>query len=354
MSTKNPILESVKRTMRSRDYGIRTIHSYLYWIHYYSRFHQNRHPEDMGKIEVIAFLDHLAADPNITPDTQSAALNAITFLYNKVINKPLKGLNFKLAIKPCQQPDVVSQEEMSAVLESLKETHRLIVEVMYGSGLRVSECVRLRVQDIDFEENTITVRKSDKGGKDRVTILSDNLKSKLIRQIDRAIDIQEKDNRNAIGPSLPDALSLKYPNAFRSPSWMFIFPSHTLCQHLDSDNWCRHHIHTSEIRKAVKRAATDARIDKPISCHTFRQSYATHLIQAGTDIRTVQQLLGHSDIKTTQIVSPSVLPTETLMHLCTSYTHEFSKRDIGTSSPLDRIKELSSAYGSANVCRAAH
>jgi integron integrase len=352
MNIKNPILESVKRTMRSRDYGIRTIDSYLYWIHYYSRFHQNRHPEDMGKIEVIAFLDHLAADPNITADTQSAALNAIIFLYNKVLNLPLKGFDFKLALKPCQQSDVVSQEEVSAVLESLKGMHRLIVEVMYGSGLRVSECVRLRVQDINFEQNTITVRKSNKGGKDRVTILSENLKSKLIRQIDRAIDIQEKDNRNAIGPSLPDALSLKHPNAFRSPSWMFIFPSRTLCQ--DNDNWCRHHIHTSEIRKAVKRAATDARIDKRISCHTFRQSYATHLVQAGTDIRTVQQLLGHSDIKTTQIVSPSVLPTETLMHLCTSYTHEISKHDVGTSSPLDRIKELSSAYGSANVCRAAH
>lgn len=353
MSDNNPILESVKRTMCSRGYSKRTIDSYLYWIHYYSRFHQNRHPEDMGKVEVIAFLDHLAADRNITANTQRAALSAITFLYKKIIGQPLKDLDFKLATKAYQQPDVLSQEETSAVLESLKGMHRLIVEVMYGSGLRVSECVRLRVQDINFDQNTITVR-NNKGDKDRVTILSENLKSKLIRQIDRAIDIQEKDNRNAIGPSLPDALDLKYPNAFRSPSWMFIFPSHTLSQHPNNDNWCRHHIHTSVIRKAVKRAATDARIDKPISCHTFRHSFATHLIQTGTDIRTVQELLGHSDIKTTQIVSPCVLPTETLMHLCTSYTHVISKHDAGTSSPLDRIKELSSAYGSANVCRAAH
>lgn len=353
MSDNNPILESVKRTMCSRDYNPHTIDSYLYWIQYYGRFHQNRHPEDMGKIEVMAFLDHLAADPNITADTQSAALNAITFLYNKVINQPLKGFDFKITAKPNQQSNVLSQEETSAVLESLKGVHRLVVEVICGSGLRLSECVGLRVQDINFDRNTITVRNS-KGDKDRVTILSEDLKSKLIRQIDHAIDIQEKDNLHAIGPSLPEALSLKHPNAFRSPGWMFVFPSNTLCQHPDNSNWCRHHIHASVIRNAVKRAATDARINKRISCHTFRQSFATHLIQTGTDIRTVQELLGHSDIKTTQIVSPSVLPTETLMHLCTSYTHINSKHEAANSSPLERIKELSSAYGSANVCRAAH
>lgn len=334
MSTKSPFLESIKRTMRLRGYSIRTIHSYLYWIRYYIRFHQHRHPKDMGKTEVVAFLDHLASDRNVTANTQRVSLNAIAFLYNKIMDQPLKDLGFKLATKPRHLPTVLSPEETATILESLNGIHRLIVEVMYGSGLRVSECLRLRVQDINFDQNAITVR-NGKGGKDRVTILSEKLKPKLVQQIDRALDIQEKDNTNAIGPSLPDALGRKYPSAFRSPSWMFIFPSHTLCQHPDNDNWCRHHIHTSVIRKAVKRAAVDAQIHKRISCHTFRHSFATHLLQTGTDIRTVQELLGHSDIKTTQI-----------------YTHIIGQHYAGTNSPLDRIRELSSTYGSANVRRA--
>ncbi|MEM7359879.1 MAG: integron integrase [Pseudomonadota bacterium] len=326
MSSKSPFLESVRRTMRLRGYSIRTEHSYLYWIKYYIRFHKWKHPKDMGNQEVIAFLDHLASDRNVTASTQRVALNAIAFLYNKVMDQPLRDLGFKLASKPRYLPTVLTPDEVLSVFEKLQGIHRLIVEVMYGSGLRVSECLGLRLQDIDFDQNSVTIR-NGKGGKDRVTLLSERLKPRLHEQIDIALALQEKDNLNGVGPSMPDALGRKYPNAFRSPSWAFIFPSTTLCQHPVNNKWCRHHLHTTVIRKALKRACPEAGIRKRVTCHTFRHSFATHLLQAGTDIRTVQELMGHTDVKTTQI-----------------YTHIIGQHYAGTSSPLDKIRESRPAY----------
>lgn len=321
MPRKSPFLESIRRTMRLRGYSIRTEQSYLYWIRYYIRFHRRKHPAELGKSDVIAFLEHLAADRHVTANTQRVALNALMFLYAKVLEQPIVGLEFRKATKPRYLPTVLSPQETVLVLQQLDGVHRLIVELMYGSGLRVSECLRLRVQDLDFARQALTVR-NGKGGKDRVTILSSKLESALQAQIHSALEIQLKDNRDGIGPSMPVALGRKYPSAYRSANWMFVFPSTTLSKHPVTQSWCRHHLHTSVIRKALKQAVRESKVRKRVTCHTFRHSFATHLLESGTDIRTVQELLGHTDIKTTQI-----------------YTHILGQHYAGTRSPLDRISE---------------
>lgn len=327
MSRKSPFIESIRRTMRLRGYAIKTEKSYLYWIRYYIRFHKMRHPQEMGKTEVIEFLDHLASDRNVTANTQRVALNAMAFLYSKILDQPLGNMGFKNASRPRHLPTVLTIEEVCLIIEQLQGTHQLIVEVMYGSGLRVSEALGLRIQDLNFEESSLTIRNS-KGGKDRVTLLSKKLRGQLEAQVEKALEIQKKDNDQGVGPSMPDALGRKYPNAFRSPSWMFLFPSVSLCHHPVNNKLCRHHLHHTVIRKALKRALSNTQIQKRVTCHTFRHSFATHLLQNGTDIRTVQELLGHTDVKTTQI-----------------YTHIVGQHYAGTSSPLDQIKEDRVAYG---------
>lgn len=312
--------------MRLRGYAIKTEKSYLYWIHYYIRFHKYNHPKDMGKVEVIKFLDHLASDRHVTPNTQRVALNALVFMYGKILDKPLGDMGFVNASKPRKLPVVLSIEETSDILSQLTGVHRLIVEIMYGSGLRVSEALGIRIQDLDFATNSLTIR-NGKGGKDRVTLLSEKLSPEIEEQIETVLTIQKEDNKNGIGPSMPDALGRKYPTAFRSPSWMFLFPSISICHHPVNNKLCRHHLHHTVIRKALKPATLAANVRKRVTCHTFRHSFATHLLQSGTDIRTVQELLGHSDVKTTQI-----------------YTHIVGQHYAGTNSPLDRIKETPASY----------
>lgn len=326
MSRKSPFIEAIRRTMRLRGYAIKTEKSYLYWIRYYIRFHKFKHPKDMGKPEVVAFLDHLASDRHVTPNTQRIALNSLAFMYVKILDQPFGHLGFINASKPRKLPVVLSVAETSSILMQLEGIHRLIVEVMYGSGLRVSEALGIRVQDLDFANNSLTIR-NGKGGKDRVTLLSEKLRPEIEAQIEVALETQQKDNLNGIGPSMPDGLGRKYPTAFRSPSWMFIFPSVSICQHPVNNKLCRHHLHHTVIRKALKPAVLSANVRKRVTCHTFRHSFATHLLQSGTDIRTVQELLGHSDIKTTQI-----------------YTHIVGQHYAGTNSPLDKIKEEAAPY----------
>ena len=204
--------------------------------------------------------------------------------------------------------------------------------------LRVSECLRLRIQDLDFHRNSLTVR-NGKGGKDRTTLLGEEIKPRLLEQMRHALAIQKEDNMDDLGPSMPDSLGRKYPHAYKTPGWMFIFPSISLSRHPVNNKCCRHHLHTSVIRKAVKRASLSAGITKRVTCHTFRHSFATHLLASGTDIRTVQELLGHSDVTTTQIIAPGLLPPATLAHPCASYTHILGQHYAGTLSPLDRMRQ---------------
>jgi len=326
MARKSPFLESVRNEMRLRGYSIRTEKTYLYWIRHFIISNRYAHPSELGPQEVKQFLSYLASERHVSPNTQKIALNALSFLYNKMLNQPLGNMRFKLANKQRYLPTVLSVSEVKSILENLHGVHHLIVSLMYGGGLRVSECLRLRVQDIDFQNMSLSIR-DGKGNKDRTTMLSQSVIPALKRQMEKARTVQANDNVNSIGPSLPGALGRKYPNAYRQYGWMFIFPSTTICNHPITNVVCRHHLHTTVIRKAIKRAKAHTNINKKVSCHTFRHSFATHLLEAGTDIRTVQELLGHNDVKTTQI-----------------YTHVLGQHYAGTCSPLDRISEQRASY----------
>lgn len=280
----------------------------------------------MNKNDVVKYLEYLANDRQVAMNTQRIALNSIAFLYNKYLDQPLGRFDFIKSARPRYLPTVLSPQETKSILTNLEGVHQLAVELMYGSGLRVSECLRVRVQDIDFESNSILIRNS-KGNKDRVTLLSGSIHARLRKQIDYVLELQATDNQEGLGPSMPHALGKKYRTAFRSPSWMFIFPSTTLSKHPVNGRWCRHHLHQTVIRKALKRALAKTDIRKRVTCHTFRHSVATHLLKNGTDIRTVQELLGHSDVKTTQI-----------------YTHIVGEHYAGTNSPLDLINEQRAIY----------
>ena len=317
---KSPFLERVRKEIRLRGYSIRTEKTYLFWIKRFILFHQKKHPAEMGAEHVKLFLSWMANEQNVSINTQKTALNALAFLYHKILKIELGELGFNQATRPRRLPVVLTPSEVSSILNQMEGRHKLIFSLLYGSGLRITECLRLRLQDICFERRALLVR-DGKGSKDRQTILSRNLFSELEAQMDKALKTQQEDNRQGLGPSLPFALDRKYPNAFRQPGWMYLFPSNNLCPHPLSGQICRHHLHDSAPRKALKQAVakTDIRF-KRVSCHTFRHSFATHLLEAGRDIRTVQELLGHSDVKTTQI-----------------YTHVIGEHYAGTSSPLDLL-----------------
>jgi len=274
----------------------------------------------MGAIEVRDFLSYLANKRFVAINTQKSALNALVFLYSKVLKVELGDLGFSYARRGRRIPIVLSTAEVAAILNNLTGRDYLIFSILYGSGLRVTEALRLRIGDLDMDRLSITVR-DGKGNKDRTTILSHTLIPYIQQQIKTACAIQQQDNTTGVGPSLPNALHKKYPNAFRQPNWMYLFPSTTLSAHPLNGILCRHHLHDSVPRKALRVAVVKAGIiHKRISCHTFRHSFATHLLEAGKDIRTVQELLGHSDVKTTQI-----------------YTHVIGQHFAGTSSPLDAL-----------------
>ncbi|MBM7457170.1 integron integrase [Oceanisphaera litoralis] len=314
----SPFLNRIRRELRLGGYSLRTEKTYLHWIKRFIRFHQLRHPSDMGGPEVRSFLTWLAADCHVAVNTQKTALNALAFMYHKVLNIELGELDFHHATQYRNLPVVLTQPEVALILKQLDERNQLIFSLLYGSGLRITECLRLRVQDIGFSDSSVTVR-NGKGNKDRKTMLSHRLHGMLHQQIESALSIQQADNLKGVGPSLPFALGKKYPNAFRQPAWMFVFPSVSLCKHPVTGEVCRHHLHDSVPRRALKKAVRQAGINnKRISCHTFRHSFATHLLEAGRDIRTVQELLGHSDVRTTQI-----------------YTHVLGQHFAGTHSPLD-------------------
>lgn len=309
--------DQVRDVIRLNHYSIRTEKSYWYWIRYFIRFHKLRHPLEMGPDEVNAFLTWLAVERHVAAATQNQALNALVFLYARVLDKPLGDIGEVVRVKrPARIPTVFSHTEAMEVISLLDEPYRLLASLMYGAGLRVVEASRLRVKDLDFDRNVITVR-DGKGAKDRTTLLPAALSAQLQlhrNEIYAAWNQHEQLYRTPV--SLPFALRRKYPSASTSFEWQWMFTSRSLC--VDEDgNTVRHHLHESSIQKAVKIAVKRLSVAKPASCHTFRHSFATELLRRGSDIRTVQTLLGHTDVRTTQI-----------------YTHVLGQAFAGVQSPL--------------------
>lgn len=317
---KSPFLNSIRMDMRQKGYALKTEKTYLYWIKYFIIFHKKQHPQNLGSSEVQQFLSYLANNQHVAINTQKIALNALAFLYNKFLDQPMGDIDFIPASKPRNLPTVLSISEVQRILQVLEERNRILFSLLYGGGLRINECLRLRIKDFDFDHGCVSIH-DGKGGKSRNTLLPLSLKPAIEQLIQKATTVQVADNARGIGPSMPFALDRKYPSAYRQPAWMFVFPSTTWCNHPVTGKLCRHHLHDSVARKALKIAAYKAGIvNKRVTCHTFRHSFATHLLQAGRDIRTVQELLGHSDVKTTQI-----------------YTHVIGKHFAGTASPLDTL-----------------
>ena len=318
--TKQPtLLEVVQQKIRVKHYSIRTETQYLQWVRRFILFHNKRHPREMGGKEVEAFLSHLATHGNVSSSTQNQALSALLFLYREVLGQVLPWMdNVIRAKKPQRLPVVLSKQEVAKILDHMQGTYGLIARLLYGTGMRIMECCRLRVQDIDFNRGELLIR-NGKGAKDRVTMLPKSLIEPL-----KAHLIWRKtvfDNDVAKGKAevfLPDALERKYPDAATSWPWQYVFCSGSYSVDPRSGRERRHHLDEKLIQRAVKKAVTEAGINKLATPHTFRHSFATHLLESGYDIRTVQELLGHSDVSTTMI-----------------YTHVLNKGGRGVSSPLD-------------------
>jgi integron integrase len=315
------LLDQVRYQLRLKHYSIRTEQSYMAWIRRFIVFHGNKHPRKMGKLEIEAFLTDLAIRRKVSASTQNQALNSLLFLYRDVLGIQTEyDINAVRARKPRRLPVVMTPDEVSQVLYHLEGTHQLMARILYGSGLRLMEVLRLRIKDIDFQRNEILVR-DGKGAKDRVTVLPESLKPDLQKHIQRVKRVYQADLQKGFpGVSLPQALNQKYPNASREWPWQFVFPAPRLSIDPRTGRKLRHHLHESSLQKAVKQAAELAGMTKPISCHTFRHSFATHLLESGHDIRTVQELLGHKDVSTTMI-----------------YTHVLNRGPMAIKSPLDRL-----------------
>jgi integron integrase len=317
--TKPKLLDQVRYVARLKHLSFRTEQSYSHWIKRFILFHNKRHPALMAETEIRHFLSHLALNENVAGSTQSVALSALLFLYRDVLKLDLNYVEgIERAKKPKRVPVVLTRSEVSALLDHLSGTMRLMAGLLYGSGLRLMECVRLRVKDVDFAMRQITVR-DGKGGKDRVTMLPATLVEGLQRQMARVRLLHEEDLVEGLGEVyLPDALERKYPNASKEWMWQWVFPAARRSLDPRSGKERRHHVSESLLQKAVKEAVRRAGINKPASCHTLRHSFATHLLEAGYDIRTVQELLGHKDVSTTMI-----------------YTHVLNRGGKGVRSPLE-------------------
>ena len=316
---KRKLLDQVRDVMRLKHYSLRTERTYCDWIERFIRFHGLRHPEEMAEVEVGEFLTALARDRNVSAATQNQALSALLFLYRQVLQQEIGWLEkVERAKKPARLPVVLTGDEVRKVLSQLHGTARVMASLLYGSGLRLMECVRLRVKDIDFAYAHVTVRET-KSGRDRITMLPVQVAEPLKRHLDRIKAQHVQDLADGFGEVwLPDALERKYPNAAREWGWQYAFPSTRLSIDPRSGAKRRHHIDETALQQAVKKAVRAAGIDKPASCHTLRHSFATHLLEGGHDIRTVQELLGHKDVSTTMI-----------------YTHVLNRPGIGVKSPLD-------------------
>jgi len=323
-TSQSPFFKQVSDAIRVRHYSIRTERCYLDWIKRFILFHRKRHPLEMGVHEVTAFLTHLAVNKNVSPSTQNQALNALNFLYQAVLEKPLGKIEAVRARKKQKLPVVLTKAEVRDVLNHLKNVHWLAACLLYGSGLRLMECIRLRVMNIDFDHRAIFVI-DGKGAKDRVVTLPDDLIMPLKRHLETVKTIHERDLAAGLGDVyLPYALARKYPSSGKSWGWQYVFPSSCRSEDPRSGVERRHHMDEKSLQRALKIAVRKAGIEKPASCHTLRHSFATHLLERGMDIRTVQDQLGHKDVRTTQI-----------------YTHVLNRSGNAVISPLNGLLQRS-------------
>ena len=322
------LMDQVHNAIRRRYFSPRTEEAYRYWIRQYIYFNDKRHPAELGEPELTAFLNHLATKRKVAAATQNQALSALLFLYKHVLGRELAWLDgLQRASRPVRLPTVLTRSEVGSLLGQLTETRWLMASLLYGSGLRVLECLRLRIKDIDLSYRQILVR-DGKGEKDRVTMLPGKLIEPIRAHLERVRVLHANDLREGYGEThLPYALARKYPRAGREWHWQYVFPSKN--RSLDPEDRVirRHHLDESVPQRAVKEAARAGGITKHVSCHTLRHSFATHLLESGYDIRTVQELLGHSDVSTTMI-----------------YTHVLNKGARGVKSPLDRAEEPPARY----------
>ena len=321
------LLDQVRERIRVKHYSLRTEDAYLHWIRRFIHFHGVKHPREMGGAEVEAFLSHLATEGRVAASTQNQALSALLFLYREVLAVELPWLDGVVRAKrPQRLPVVLTETEVSALLARLDGTRWLATSLLYSSGMRLLEGLRLRVKDVEFERREITVR-DGKGARDRVTLLAERLIDPLRTHLARVRELHESDLAAGFGEVyLPFALERKYPKAGRSWPWQYVFPSGSRSIDPASGKLRRHHLDEKIIQRAVARAAREAGITKPVSPHVLRHSFATHLLQSGYDIRTIQELLGHKDVATTMI-----------------YTHVLNRGGRGVASPLDRMRPSAAA-----------
>lgn len=294
-------LDQFRTFIRLDGKSYATENTYVYWVHQYILFHKKLHPAKMGSEQISAYLSHIALVANSSPNTQKTALNAIMFLYNRFLKRPIDKLDFQYAKKPQRIPTVFTHAEAMAIIECLSMPYKLMGQLMYGSGLRVSEVLRLRVKDVDFKMGYIVVR-DGKGAKDRTTLLPKSLITDLKNQVFLVSKLLEFDKARDVGAVyLPHALERKYPSAGQALEWQFIFPSDNISKDPRVNVMRRHHLYSGTLQSHVKDAIKEARIYKQASCHTFRHSFATRLLQAKYDLKQIQTLMGHTDIRTTEI-----------------------------------------------------
>lgn len=314
------LMDRVRSAIRLRHYSPRTEKVYAFWIRRFLAFHRMRHPMEMGTPEVAGFLTSLAERERVSASTQNQAFSALLFLYREVLSQPLAGLEtVPRAKRPERVPIVLNRNEVAAVLSHLRGMPLVMASLLYGSGLRLLECAQLRVKDLDLERREIVVR-DGKGQKDRRTLLPDGLVAPLRAHLARIRGVHERDLQRGVGVALPHALATKYPNAARELAWRWVFPASRTYVVAGSGEVLRHHLHETVLQRAFRAAVLGSGITKAASCHTLRHSFATHLLESGYDIRTIQELLGHASVETTMI-----------------YTHVLNRGGQGVRSPFDQL-----------------